>query len=115
MLNPAPDADTPEIVAFAFPVFMIVTTWLPTVPITFTKFRLVGLADSVAVPAGMGTAGALADWLAAPQPARMPAPARAATLSTMLMLGRDAIRQFGETRGYSTTLTRAKSLTRLTQ
>jgi hypothetical protein len=45
----------------------------------------------------------------------MPAPARAATLSTMLMLGRDAIRQFGETRGYSTTLTRAKSLTRLTQ
>ena len=74
-LNPAPDADTPEIVAFALPVFVTVTTWLPTFPTTtFGKLTLAGLADSAAPAMGLGASGVLADWLADPQPATMPAP-----------------------------------------
>ena len=57
-LNPAPDVDTLEIVAFAFPVFVTDTTWLPTLPTrTFTKLRLVGLADSAAPAVGAGPGG----------------------------------------------------------
>jgi hypothetical protein len=54
-LNPVPDDDTPDIVAFALPVFVTVTTWLPLCPITtFTKLTLVGLAESTADEGGGG-------------------------------------------------------------